>query len=161
MALTELFHADAEISVHPLLVSWYFISSVCRYLRSCMYIIPMIWYIVEPVIMLKSLQPLWCYIKTRKWKTVHQMEIETTSTLFQVCCKDTLGPYLFIMCLNYVLRTSIDIMKENGFKLSKEISRRSLEPIIMDAGYADIALLAKHTPKFNPCNIAWNEQQVV
>ena len=35
---------------------------------------------------------------------------------------DTLAPYLFIICLDYVLRTSIDKMKENGFKLTKERS---------------------------------------
>ena len=27
---------------------------------------------------------------------------------------DTLAPYLFIICLYYVLRTSMDLMKENG-----------------------------------------------
>ena len=37
---------------------------------------------------------------------------------------DTLAPYLFIICLDYVLRTSIDKVKENGFKLTKERSRR-------------------------------------
>ena len=37
---------------------------------------------------------------------------------------DTLTPYLFIICLDYVLRTSIDMMKENSFKLAKERSRR-------------------------------------
>ena len=30
---------------------------------------------------------------------------------------DTLVPYLFIICLDYVLRTSIDKIKENGFEL--------------------------------------------
>ena len=33
---------------------------------------------------------------------------------------DTLAPYLLIICLDYVLRTSIDLMKENGFKLTKK-----------------------------------------
>ena len=33
---------------------------------------------------------------------------------------DTLAPYLFIISLDYMLRTSIDIMKDNGFKLAKE-----------------------------------------
>ena len=28
---------------------------------------------------------------------------------------DTLAPYLFVICLDYVLRMSIDLMKENGF----------------------------------------------
>ena len=37
--------------------------------------------------------------------------------------EDTLAPYLFIICLDYVLRTSINKIKENGFKLTKERSR--------------------------------------
>ena len=37
---------------------------------------------------------------------------------------DTLAPHLFIICLDYVLRTSINKIKENGFKLTKERSRR-------------------------------------
>ena len=32
---------------------------------------------------------------------------------------DILAPYLFIICLDYVLRTYTDKMKENGFKLTK------------------------------------------
>ena len=57
--------------------------------------------------------------------------------------RDTLAPYLFIICLDYVLRTSIDKMKENGFKLTKERSRRYPAQIIRDIDYTnDIALLA-------------------
>ena len=37
---------------------------------------------------------------------------------------DTLAPYLFIICLDYILRSSIDLTKENGFKLAKERRRR-------------------------------------
>ena len=37
---------------------------------------------------------------------------------------ETLALYLFIICQDYVLRTSIDLMKENGFKQAKERSRR-------------------------------------
>ena len=33
---------------------------------------------------------------------------------------DTLAPHLFIICLDYVLRTSIDKIKENGFKLQRK-----------------------------------------
>ena len=56
---------------------------------------------------------------------------------------DTLAPYLFIICLDYVLRTSIDKMKENGFKLTKERSRRYPAQPITNADYADdIALPA-------------------
>ena len=37
---------------------------------------------------------------------------------------DTLAPYFFIICLDYVLRTSIDKMKDNSFKLTKEKKKR-------------------------------------
>ena len=57
---------------------------------------------------------------------------------------DTLALYLFINCLNYLLGTSIDKMKDNSFKLTKE--RRYPAQTITDADYAnDIALLA-NTP---------------
>ena len=56
---------------------------------------------------------------------------------------DTLAPYLFIICLDYVLRTSIDKMKDNSFKLTKERSRRYPTQTITDTAYAnDIVLLA-------------------
>ena len=44
---------------------------------------------------------------------------------------DTLAPYLFIICLDYVLRTLIDKIRENGFKLTKKSSRRYLEQTIV------------------------------
>ena len=37
---------------------------------------------------------------------------------------DTLAPYLFIICLDYLLRASIDKIRENGFELTKKRSRR-------------------------------------
>ena len=37
---------------------------------------------------------------------------------------DTLASYLFIICLDYVLRPSIDKIRENGFELTKKRSRR-------------------------------------
>ena len=40
---------------------------------------------------------------------------------------DTLAPYLFIICLDYVLRTLIDKIKEKGFELTKKRSRRTLQ----------------------------------
>ena len=55
----------------------------------------------------------------------------------------TLAPYLFIICLDYVLRTPIDKIKENGFEMTKKRSRRYPAKTITDADYADdIALLA-------------------
>ena len=59
---------------------------------------------------------------------------------------DTLAPYLFIICLDYVLRMSIDRMKENSFKLTKERSRRYPTQTIMDADYAHDIVLQTNTP---------------
>ncbi len=56
---------------------------------------------------------------------------------------DTQAPYLFIICLDYVLRTSIDKIKENSCELTKKRSRRYPAKTITDAD--DIALLA-NTP---------------
>ena len=40
---------------------------------------------------------------------------------------DTLAPYLFIICLDYVLRASIDKIRENGFELKKKRSQKTYE----------------------------------
>ena len=56
---------------------------------------------------------------------------------------DTLSPDLFIICRDYVHKTSIDLMKENGFKLAKERSIRYSTQTITNADYTtDIALQA-------------------
>ena len=39
----------------------------------------------------------------------------------------TPAPYLFFICLDYVLRTLIDKIKENGFQLTKKRRRRYTE----------------------------------
>ena len=59
---------------------------------------------------------------------------------------DTLAPYLFIICLDYVLRTSIDKIRENGFELTKKRSRRYPAKTITDADYADDIALLANTP---------------
>ena len=46
---------------------------------------------------------------------------------------DTLAPYLFIICLDYVLRTSIDKIRENGFELTKKRSKRYIETRLVKA----------------------------
>ena len=51
--------------------------------------------------------------------------------------EDSLVPYLFIICLDCVLQTSRDLMKENSFSLAKERSRQYPAQMIMDADYAD------------------------
>ena len=59
---------------------------------------------------------------------------------------DTLAPYIFIICLHYVLRTSIDKIKENGFELTKKRSRRYPATTITDADYADDIAILANTP---------------
>ena len=59
---------------------------------------------------------------------------------------DTLSPYLFIICLDYVLTTSTDKIRENGFKLTKKRSRRYPAKTITDADYADDIAILGNTP---------------
>ena len=59
---------------------------------------------------------------------------------------DTLAPYLFIICLDYVLRTLIDKIRENGFELTKRRSKRYPAKTITDADYANDLALLVNTP---------------
>ena len=52
---------------------------------------------------------------------------------------DTLALYLVIICLDNVLRTSIDKIKENDFELTKKRSRRYLAKTITNTNYAILA----------------------
>ena len=59
--------------------------------------------------------------------------------------RNTLAPYLFIICLDFMLQTSIDLRKENGFMLAKERSKRYPAQTIMDAYYTDNSTSGKYT----------------
>ena len=59
---------------------------------------------------------------------------------------DTLAPYLFIICLDYVLRTSIDKIRENGLELTKKRSTKNPAKTITDADYADDIVILANTP---------------
>ena len=59
---------------------------------------------------------------------------------------DTLAPYFFIIYLDYVLRTLIDKIKVNGFKLTKKRSRRYPAKTITNADYADDIALLENAP---------------
>ena len=59
---------------------------------------------------------------------------------------DTFAPYLFIIYLDNMLRTSIDIMKDNGFKRTKERRRRYPTQTIMDEDYTKYIELLANTP---------------
>ena len=72
---------------------------------------------------------------------------------------DMLAPYLFIICLDYVLRTSIDKIRENGFQLTKKRSRRYPAKTITDADYANAQRYWQiHPTKPKHFCIVWNEQ---
>ena len=60
---------------------------------------------------------------------------------------DTLAPYHFMICLDHVLRTSIDEIRENGFELTKKISRSYPAKTITNADFADDIALLANTPK--------------
>ena len=56
---------------------------------------------------------------------------------------DTLAPFIFIICLDYVLRKALDKNKQLGFTLTKQKSRRFPAVKITDADYTDdLAVLA-------------------
>ena len=74
-------------------------------------------------------------------------DIEYFDIVAGVLQGDTLAPYLFIICLDYVLRTSIDKIRENGVELTKKRSRRYPAKIITDADYADDIAIPANTPK--------------
>ena len=59
---------------------------------------------------------------------------------------DTLATYLFIFCLDNVLRTYIDKMNDQGFNFTKERSRRYPAHTITDANNADDIALQANTP---------------
>ena len=53
-----------------------------------------------------------------------RMETDYFDIVTGVLQGETLAPYAFIICKDYVLWTSIDKIKDNGFNLRKEQSRR-------------------------------------
>ena len=53
---------------------------------------------------------------------------------------------MFIICLDYVLRTSIDKIRENGFELTKKRSRRYPAKTITDTDNADDIAILANTP---------------
>ena len=59
---------------------------------------------------------------------------------------ETLVPYFFIICLDYVLRTSIDKIRENDFELTKKRSRRYPTKTITNTYYADDIAILANTP---------------
>ena len=102
------------------------------------------------------------YKNTKVKVRLSDEETDFFDIVSDVLQEDTLALYLFIICLDYVLRTSIDLMKENGFTLEKTRSRQYPAQTIADADYTDdIALLGwtAPTPRLNYSCIVWRKQQ--
>ena len=62
--------------------------------------------------------------------------------------KDTLVPYPFIICQDYVLQTPIDLIKENGFTLKK----KSQKSTILHTNYYGHRLCRWHSTFFKCTN---------
>eukprot|EP00111_Clytia_hemisphaerica_P013585 TCONS_00039929-protein len=50
---------------------------------------------------------------------------------------DTLAPYLFVICLDYIMRKATEDNTNLGFTLKQQTSRRHPPDMITDADYAD------------------------
>ena len=73
---------------------------------------------------------------------------------------DTLAPFLFIICLDYVLRTSIDLIKKNEFTFKKARRKRYSAGSMTNAGYAyDLALLGNSPSQAKSRLHVWSKQQ--
>ena len=73
-------------------------------------------------------------------------DINTDFDIAGVLLGATIEQYFFIICLDYVLQTSIDPIKENGFTLKKKPrSRHYATETIKDADYADDTALLANT----------------
>ena len=84
--------------------------------------------------------------RNTKVKGAHQIKTDYFNIVAGVLQRDTLAPYLFIICLDSVLRTSTDNMKDNSFNLTNERSRRYPAQTITDVDYADDLALLANTP---------------
>ena len=95
----------------------------------------------------ETVAPIMMIYRNTKAK-VHSPDGDTDDfdTVAGVLQGDTLAPNFFIICLDYVLRTSIDKMKENGSTLTKERSRRYPTQKITDTDYADDIVLLENAP---------------
>ena len=99
------------------------------------------------------------YRKTKEKVRCPDGDIDYFDSVAGVLQGDALAAYLLTVCLDYVLRTSIDKIKEKGFKLIKERSRKYPAQTITDADYTDdIGLLANTPTQAETCYTLWNEQ---
>ena len=85
--------------------------------------------------------------KSKKLQLLGEIrEIRVFGIVAGVLQGDTSASFMFNFCLDYVLRTSIDLKKEIGFTLTKERSRRYPAQTITDVDYTDDIALLTNTP---------------
>ena len=74
---------------------------------------------------------------------------------------DTLAPYPLIICLDYVLRTSIDLMNKNGFTRAKKEAEDTTHKLFLTRTTPMTQIFWQiYSSKPNPCYIVWNDQLV-
>ena len=81
----------------------------------------------------------------RKTKT-HLMETDFFDIVPGGFQGNTLASCLFIICPEYVLRTSIDLLSDNSLKQKKTRSRRYVAETLTDADYTDEITRLENTP---------------
>ena len=95
---------------------------------------------------------IYIYIYTwgGSWYTKVKVRSPDGDRLLRHCsrcaAKRHINPLPLFICLDYVLRTSIDKMKNNCLKLTKERRRRYPAQTITDAEYTDDITLLANTP---------------
>ena len=83
------------------------------------------------------------YSNTRSSVLTHDGETEPFDVVSGILQGDTLAPFLFIIVIDYIMRTSVDTINEKGFQYQPRRSSRHQALHITDADFADdIALLS-------------------
>ena len=70
------------------------------------------------------------YSNTKSTILTPDGETEHFSILAGILQGDTLAPFLFIIVIDYIMRVSVDTMKENGLLYQPRRSSRYLMPIL-------------------------------
>ena len=83
-------------------------------------------------------------------------DIDSFNIVTGVLQGDTLEPYMFMICQNYVRWIWIDLIKENSFTLNKARCRWYPAETITDIDYTvDLPFQQMHLSKPNSCGIAY------
>ena len=79
---------------------------------------------------------------------VHSPDRDTEffDNVIGVLQRDTLTPILFILCLDYILRTSTDLIRENGFTLKKPEADDISQNNVTGTNYTDDLTLLLNRP---------------